>query len=70
MPAPAVVSINGVVASLAVTEVLARWTGFAGPAPRAALLLYRIADGVVRQGVAVTSAGLSDLQQRRTSRGG
>lgn len=49
VPAPAVVSINGVVASLAVTEVLARWTGFAGPAPRAALLLYRIADGVVRR---------------------
>ena len=28
-PAPAVVSINGVVASLGVTELLARFTGFA-----------------------------------------
>ncbi len=48
-PAPAVVSINGVVASLAVTELLARWTGFAGAAPRASMLLYRLADGVVRR---------------------
>jgi len=48
-PAPAVVSINGVVASLAVTELLARVTRFAGDAPRASLLLYRLADGVVRR---------------------
>jgi molybdopterin-synthase adenylyltransferase len=48
-PAPAVVSINGVVASLAVTELLARVTGFAGSQPRASMLLYRLADGVVRR---------------------
>lgn len=48
-PAPAVVSINGVVASLAVTELLARATGFAGDAPRPSFLLYRIADGTVRR---------------------
>jgi molybdopterin-synthase adenylyltransferase len=48
-PAPAVVSINGVVASLAVTEVLARFTGFAGRDTRSTLLLYRLVDGVVRR---------------------
>jgi molybdopterin-synthase adenylyltransferase len=48
-PAPAVISINGVVASLAVTELLARATGFAGPGERASMLLYRLADGVVRR---------------------
>jgi molybdopterin-synthase adenylyltransferase len=48
-PAPAVVSINGVVASLAVTELLARVTGFAGSDARPNLLLYRAADGVVRR---------------------
>ncbi|HUC36465.1 MAG TPA: ThiF family adenylyltransferase [Acidimicrobiales bacterium] len=48
-PAPAVVSINGVVASLAVTEMLARFTGFAGRDSRSTLLLYRLVDGVVRR---------------------
>lgn len=48
-PAPAVVSINGVIASLGVTEMLARITGFAGPTPRSSLLLYRLVDGVVRR---------------------
>ena len=48
-PAPAVVSINGVVASLGVTELLARFTHFAGPKPRPNLLLYRLSDGVVRR---------------------
>lgn len=48
-PAPAVVSINGVIASLGVTELLARMTAFAGPDPRGDLLLYRLADGVVRR---------------------
>ena len=48
-PAPAVVSINGVIASLGVTEMLARLTGFAGAAARSSLLLYRLADGVVRR---------------------
>lgn len=48
-PAPAVVSINGVVASLAVTELLARFTGFAGRSLRSSLLMYRIADGTVRR---------------------
>jgi molybdopterin/thiamine biosynthesis adenylyltransferase len=47
-PAPAVVSINGVIASLAVTELLARKTGFAGP-NRPNLLMYRLNDGVVRR---------------------
>jgi molybdopterin/thiamine biosynthesis adenylyltransferase len=47
--APAVVSINGVVASLAVTEFLARWTGFVGDTPRAPELSYRLADGSVRR---------------------
>jgi molybdopterin-synthase adenylyltransferase len=48
-PAPAVVSLNGVVASLGVTELLARATGFAGGEARATMLLYRVADGVVRR---------------------
>ncbi|HEY5943621.1 MAG TPA: ThiF family adenylyltransferase [Solirubrobacterales bacterium] len=48
-PAPAVVSINGVIASVAVTELLARWTGFAGTRSRADLLLYRLADGSLRR---------------------
>ena len=48
-PAPAVVSINGVIASVAVTELLARWTGFAGAKARADLLLYRIGDGSLRR---------------------
>lgn len=48
-PAPAVVSINGVVASLGVTEVLARLTGFAGRDSRSTLLLYRLVDGAVRR---------------------
>jgi molybdopterin-synthase adenylyltransferase len=49
-PAPAVVSINGVVASLAVTELLARTTGFAGLGQRRpSTLMYRLADGDVRR---------------------
>jgi molybdopterin/thiamine biosynthesis adenylyltransferase len=48
-PAPAVVSINGVIASVAVTELLARWTGFAGAKARADLLLYRLSDGSLRR---------------------
>jgi Dinucleotide-utilizing enzymes involved in molybdopterin and thiamine biosynthesis family 2 len=48
-PAPAVVSINGVVASIGVTEMLARLTGFSGPDERADQLIYRIADGTVRR---------------------
>jgi molybdopterin/thiamine biosynthesis adenylyltransferase len=48
-PAPAVVSINGVVASLAVTELLARVTGFTGREARASQLMYRLADGAVRR---------------------
>lgn len=54
-PAPAVVSINGVVASLGVTELLARTTGFAGPRVRPSTLMYRLADGYVRR-----IAGLAD----------
>jgi molybdopterin/thiamine biosynthesis adenylyltransferase len=56
-PAPAVVSINGVVASLGVTEMLARLTGFAGATPRSSLLLYRLADGVVRRTSPKPAAG-------------
>jgi hypothetical protein len=56
-PAPAVVSINGVLASVAVTELLARWTGFAGEAPRADLLLYRLADGSLRRTSPIPSPG-------------
>ena len=48
-PAPAIVSINGVVASLGVTEMLARLTGFAGTGSRSSLLLYRLTDGTVRR---------------------
>ena len=48
-PAPAVISINGVIASLGVTEMLARLTGFAGESSRSSLLLYRLTDGVVRR---------------------
>lgn len=47
-PAPAVVSINGVVASLATTELLAWVTGFAGE-DRPTMLLYRLSDGTVRR---------------------
>lgn len=47
--AAAVVSINGVVASLAVTEILARTTGFTGPQSRPSVLMYRLADGDVRR---------------------
>lgn len=49
IPAPAVVSINGVVASVAVTEFLSRITGFAGDDERADLLVYRLADGTLRR---------------------
>jgi molybdopterin/thiamine biosynthesis adenylyltransferase len=48
-PAPAVVSINGVIASLGVTELLARLTGFSGSQRRSSLLLYRVGDGTVRR---------------------
>ena len=48
-PAPAVVSINGAVASIAVTELLARTTEFTGSRPRPSQLMYRLADGVVRR---------------------
>ena len=47
-PAPAVISINGVIASMGVTEMLARFTGFTGSGRRSTLLLYRLTDGVVR----------------------
>jgi hypothetical protein len=46
---PAVVSINGVIASLAVTEMLRRMTGMGGAHDPAAMLLYRLADGTVRR---------------------
>ncbi len=48
-PAPAVVSINGAIASIAVTEFVARTTDFAGSAARASQLMYRLSDGVVRR---------------------
>lgn len=48
-PTPAVVSINGAIASIAVTEFLARATAFAGPESRASQLMYRLSDGVVRR---------------------
>jgi molybdopterin/thiamine biosynthesis adenylyltransferase len=48
-PAPAVVSINGVVASIAVTELLARVTSFAGTAARSNLFLYRVSENTVRR---------------------
>jgi molybdopterin/thiamine biosynthesis adenylyltransferase len=71
-PAPSVVSINGVVASLAVTELLARSTGFAGSEARPNVLMYRISDGVVRRSLVKSDpvcptcstagqAGLGDL---------
>jgi hypothetical protein len=56
-PAPAVVSINGVVASLGVTELLARFTGFAGSGPRPNMLLYRLRDGDVRRVSAAPRTG-------------
>lgn len=48
-PAPAVISINGAISSIAVTEFLARTTGFAGSESRASQLMYRLSDGVVRR---------------------
>ena len=50
VPEPSVVSINGVVASLAVTEVLDRLVHFrtVGAAP-ASMLIYRLSDGTVRR---------------------
>lgn len=56
-PAPAVVSINGTIASIAVTEFLARVTGFAGPEPRASQLMYRLSDGVVRRTLTAPGEG-------------
>jgi hypothetical protein len=67
---PAVVSINGVIASLAVTEMLRRMTGMGGANDPAVILLYRLADGTVRRVrrpngncaiCAGPSAGLGDL---------
>ncbi len=49
VPEPAVVSINGVVASLAVTEFLDRVTGFRGVGDPPGMLLYRLLDGTVRR---------------------
>jgi molybdopterin-synthase adenylyltransferase len=49
VPAPAVVSVNGVVASLAVTEMLGRITGFRGAGEPAMMLAYRLSDGSVRR---------------------
>jgi molybdopterin-synthase adenylyltransferase len=54
--APAVVSINGVVASLAVTELLARFTGFASARERPHMLVYRLGEGIVRR-VGVSAPG-------------
>ena len=50
VPEPSVVSINGVVASLAVTEVLDRLVHFrpVGSTP-ASTLIYRLSDGTVRR---------------------
>lgn len=56
VPEPAVVSINGVVASLAVTEFVDRVTGFRGGSAPANMLLYRLSDGTVRR---VSVAGRS-----------
>jgi molybdopterin/thiamine biosynthesis adenylyltransferase len=56
-PQPAVVSINGAIASIAVTELLARWTGFAGSGSRADLLLYRLGDGSLRRVSPAASPG-------------
>lgn len=52
---PAVVSINGVVASLGVTEMLRRVTGLAADHEPAAMLLYRLGDGTVRRVGRVTA---------------
>lgn len=50
VPAPAVVSINGVVASLAVTEILDRIVRLRGSdATPASMLVYRLTDGTVRR---------------------
>lgn len=50
VPAPAVVSINGVVASLAVSEILDRLVHLRdGTQGRPSMLLYRLADGTVRR---------------------
>lgn len=50
VPAPAVVSINGVIASLAVSEVLDRIVRLRdGSQPPPSMLLYRLADGTVRR---------------------
>lgn len=46
---PAVVSLNGVIASLGVTEMLRRVTGLGGAEAGADLLLYRLVDGSVRR---------------------
>lgn len=45
---PAVVSVNGVVASLAVSELLSR-LGLRGAEDHPSVLLYRLADGTVRR---------------------
>lgn len=59
VPEPSVVSINGVVASLAVTEVLDRLVHFRpASALPASMLIYRLADGTVRR-VAAQSGGCS-----------
>jgi hypothetical protein len=49
IPAPSVVSINGVVASLAVTELVARVVGLRSSAHDPSTLLYRLSDGTVRR---------------------
>jgi molybdopterin/thiamine biosynthesis adenylyltransferase len=50
VPAPAVVSINGVVASLAVSEIIDRLVHLRdGTQPPPSTLLYRLADGTVRR---------------------
>jgi molybdopterin/thiamine biosynthesis adenylyltransferase len=67
---PAVVSLNGVVASLAVTEMLRRVTGMGGRDGASDLLLYRLSDGTVRRAAssgrtcptcAVPATGAGDL---------
>lgn len=45
---PAVVSVNGTIASIAVTETLARLTGFAGE-DRGDMLVLKLRDGTVRR---------------------
>lgn len=50
VPEPSVVSINGVIASIAVTEVLDRLVHFRQQSvPPASMLNYRLADGTVRR---------------------